>query len=272
MPRLWNVFFTYQSINVFSTYVNSDILTRDYEIHMLGDRVALARKRARMSQRQLAAEMGERYDQTMISRIETGRSWLGREALSKAAMVLGVSIDYLFGLTDDPTPVSQLVKEGSPHNSNFPVTALVSRVAAVVGTGAEDYDATVLERLPFPRRWLEEQGINPDDCHLVSVQGDLMEPAIPDGCSILVDVSVQEVRHDGIFLLQFQQQIIERTMKYLTPVRLTLDSGIYEGVPYNHWYISFDKDSNLRWPLSLYEVENVIGEVLMVLADPKGKR
>jgi transcriptional regulator with XRE-family HTH domain len=239
---------------------------------MLGDRISLARKRSGKSQRQLAAEMGERYDQTMISHVENGRSWLGRDGLSKAATILGVSIDYLFGLTDDPTPASQLVKEGSPHNSNFPDVALVSRVAAVVGTGAEQYDATLLERLPFSRGWLEGQGINPDNCHLVRVQGDLMEPAIPDGCSILVDISVQEVRHDGIFLLQFQQQIIERILKYLTPVRLTLDSGIHEGAPYNDWYISFDKDSNLRWPLSLYDVENVIGEVLMVLAVPKGKR
>ena len=241
---------------------------------MLGDRVALARKRAGMSQRQLATEMGERYDQTMISRVETGKSWFGRDALFNAAMALGVSIDYLFGLTDDPTPVCQLAKADGPHDSPYADIALVPRVAAVVGsgTGREEYDATVLERLPFSHRWLAERGIDPDHCHLIEVQGDLMEPTIPDGCSILVDVSVQEFKDDSIFLLQFQQQIIERILKYLTPVRLTLDSGIYEGAPYNDWYISFDKDSELRWPLRLYDVTNVIGEVLMVLTVPKSKQ
>lgn len=241
---------------------------------MLGDRVALARKRAGMSQRQLATEMGERYDQTMISRVETGRSWLGCDALFKVVMVLGVSIDYLFGLTDDPTPASQLVKADGSHDSLHADIALVPRVAAVVGsgTGKEEYDATILERLPFSHRWLAEHGINPDNCHLIEVQGDLMEPTIPDGCSILVDVSVQEFKDDSIFLLQFQQRIIERTLKYLTPVRLTLDSGVYEGAPYNDWHISFDKDSKLSWPLSLYDVTNVIGEVLMVLTVPKSRQ
>ena len=225
-----------------------------------------------MSQRQLAAEMGQRYDQTVISRVENERSWLSRDGLFQVAKVLGVSIDYLFGLTNDPTPASQLLNIDGPHNSHYADIALVPRVAAVVGTGTEEYDATILERLPFSRRWLGERGINPNNCHLVDVRGDLMEPAIPDGCSVLVDVSVQEFKHDGIFLMQYQHQIIERILKYLTPVRLTLDSGIYQGTPYNHWYISFDKDSELCWPLSLYDVTNVIGEVLMVLTVPKSRK
>ena len=222
-----------------------------------------------MSQRRLAAKMGERYDQTVISRVENGRSWLSRDGLSKMAQVLGVSIDYLFGLTNDPTPASQLLNTDSPHNSHYADIALVPRVAAVVGTGTEEYDATILERLPFSRGWLGERGINPDNCHLVDVQWDLMEPTIPDGCSVLVDVSVREFKHDGIFLLLYQQQLIERISKYLVPVRLILDSGIYQGTPYDNWHISFDKDSELRWPLSLYDVTSVIGEVRMVLTVPK---
>ena len=73
---------------------------------MLGERLASARKRAGMSQRQLATKMGGRYDQTIVSRVETGKSGFLGEGLVRAAEILAVSIDYLLGLTNDPTPVS----------------------------------------------------------------------------------------------------------------------------------------------------------------------
>ncbi len=42
----------------------------------------------------------------MISHVEANRSSLLYDGLVKAARVLGVSIDYLAGLTDDPTPAA----------------------------------------------------------------------------------------------------------------------------------------------------------------------
>ena len=52
--------------------------------------------------------MGERYDQTVISAVENNRSRLRYEGLFRAAQELGISLDYLFGLTDDPTPAAEL--------------------------------------------------------------------------------------------------------------------------------------------------------------------
>ncbi len=47
---------------------------------MLGERLAAARKRAGLAQVELAVEMGDRYDQTMISHVGIGslRIGLGR--------------------------------------------------------------------------------------------------------------------------------------------------------------------------------------------------
>ena len=237
---------------------------------MLGERLASARKRMGLSQRQLAAAMGERFDQTMISRAETGRSGFAVDSLSKASAVLGVSIDYLFGLTDDPTPANDLVKASGALNSQTPDVTMVPKVAAIVGQnrGEVGYDATVLERLPLPSRWLSERGIDPDKCHLVSVKGNLMAPTLPDGCTILVDLDSQEFRENGIFVLQFQQQVIERTLKYLTPVRLILEKGIWEGKEYEDWYVHFDGNGGSRWPLQIYDFKGVIGEVVMVVTFP----
>lgn len=233
---------------------------------MLGDRVASARKRAGLSQRQLAGAMGGRYDQTMISHVESGRSGLVGEGLSKVATALGVSIDYLFGFTDDPTPTDQLASRIGVSFSQAPNVAMIPKVAAIVGKVREEaeYDVTILERLPLPSEWLTERGINPSNCHLVSFQGDWMKPTLPDGCTILVNLDAQEYREGSIFLLQFEQQIIEDIVRYLTPVRLTLDKGIFNGQKYEDWYLKFDNIES-AWPLSLYDVKRVIGEIVMVV-------
>ncbi len=47
----------------------------------------------------------------MISHVEHGRRGLLLDGTVKAAQVLGVSLDYLVGLTDDPTPVDERVSE-----------------------------------------------------------------------------------------------------------------------------------------------------------------
>ena len=214
--------------------------------------------------------MGERYDQTMISRVENGKSGIAGEGLTKAATVLGVSIDYLYGLTDDPTPAGELVHDSGQRDSNSHDLVWVPKVAAIVGPGAEgsEYDATIVKRVPFSREWLCERGVHPNNCHLVDVQGDIMDPRVPDGCSIFVNLDVHEFRERGVFLLQFEQQIIGKTLKYLTPVRLVLDKGIYEGASYQDWYLSFDKNEGSRWPVSLYDIQSVIGEVPTAVIRP----
>ena len=236
---------------------------------MLGERLALARKRVRMSQRQLAAAIGERYDQTMISHVETGRSGFVGDGLSKVAAVLGVSTDYLLGLTDDPTPAHELAKT-SGLNSQTPDLVRVPEVAAIVGQGRGEagYDATVLDRLPIPYKWLPQPEIDPDKYNLVTMKGDLMAPTLPDGCTFLVNRNSCEFRDNTIFVLQFEQQVIETTLKYLTPVRMALEKSVWDGEQYEDWYVQFDGNEEARWPLQIYNLKEVIGEVVMVVSFP----
>ena len=73
---------------------------------MLRHRLAAARKRAKLNQGDLAALMGGKYDQTMISHIERGKTWKSGVLNGvAAARALDVSTDYLLGLTSDPTSV-----------------------------------------------------------------------------------------------------------------------------------------------------------------------
>ena len=65
----------------------------------------------------------------------------------------------------------------------------VVEVAAAAGGGAEVYDETVVGRLWFRDDWLDRHAIDPDQCNVITVRGESMEPTLPDGCSILVDRS-----------------------------------------------------------------------------------
>ena len=77
---------------------------------VLGTRIQEARRLRKLSQLQLARSMGDHHRQ-MISRVERGHSTMSASSLLAAARSLGVSVDYLYGLTDDPTPVGDRVGE-----------------------------------------------------------------------------------------------------------------------------------------------------------------
>ena len=86
----------------------------------------------------------------------------------------------------------------------------VVEVAAAAGGGAEVYDETVVGRLWFRDDWLDRQAIDPDQCNVISVRGESMEPTLPDGCSILVDRSqVRRRRRSGrIFVLRTEDGLV----------------------------------------------------------------
>ena len=67
-----------------------------------GNRVRQRRTEMHLSQ----ADLGERIgtDQNRISRYERGESDATGETLAALAKILETSVDWLLGLTDDPTP------------------------------------------------------------------------------------------------------------------------------------------------------------------------
>ena len=73
---------------------------------MLGARLAEIRKRRGLTQQDLAARMGGRYEQSFISKVEAGSRSLRLDGVIQAAEALDVSIDYLVGLADEPQPLN----------------------------------------------------------------------------------------------------------------------------------------------------------------------
>ena len=60
--------------------------------------------KAGKSQNELAMVLGTPYNQQMISEVERGQGNLPLDRAALAVQEIGVSLDYLAGLTDDPTP------------------------------------------------------------------------------------------------------------------------------------------------------------------------
>ena len=75
----------------------------DYSLRqILGERIHLTRRRAGLSQVELAARAN--ISPTTLNRVELGRQKLYAETLVTLAQILGVSVDYLVGMTDDDRP------------------------------------------------------------------------------------------------------------------------------------------------------------------------
>lgn len=68
---------------------------------MRGDRLRALRESARLTQEELATEIGSSEPQ--IWRYEKGKSKPGADVLEKLARYFNVSADYLLGVTDDPS-------------------------------------------------------------------------------------------------------------------------------------------------------------------------
>ena len=192
---------------------------------MIGERLRKARKASGLLQVELAAAMGDRYDSGTISRVETGKSSLRLDGLVNAAKELKVSTDYLLGLTDDPAIVHQrsttdprtIAESRADYGpSNYDPTdrrpVEVLEVASAAGVGAEVFDETPVGLLWFRNDWLDRHAIDPKQCNIISVQGASMDPALPDGCSILVDRKRREPHEGRIYVMRTEEGLVVKRL------------------------------------------------------------
>ena len=221
---------------------------------MVGERLTKARQHSGITQAGLALALGPRYDQTMVSHVEAGRKGLRLDGAIRAAEVLGVSLDYLTGLSDDPTPATQLseqlsvyapahLKKRGASDAAIYRDIPVLEIAAAAGGGATVLDETPVGRISFQQDWLNRNDINALQSVIIKVQGESMEPTLPAGCSVLVDRSRRE-RQDGcVYVLRTEDGLVVK--------RLSQQGG--------HWRLLSD---NPVWvPVAWTPETEIIGEV-----------
>ena len=212
------------------------------------------------SQLQLAA--GTNNTRPLISMVEHGRSNLSVANLSAAAKALGVSVDFLCGLTTDPTPARQLARELADSVTRLRdleeqqgyVAAAddgdyvgVCELAGAAGGGAVVEHERVTGRAKFRRGWLARHGLIAQHCRVIQVLGESMEPTLVDGCSILVNQAGQRRRVGRIFVVRTEDGlVVKRAGKDRTGA----------------WQLISDNPNKQAWPTVPWPGDApVIGEV-----------
>lgn len=200
----------------------------------------------------LSGQVQDHYRQSMISMVESGQRSLRFEGAAAAARALGVSLDYLAGLTDDPAPAAQRsshrfvtdLDSADPGDVPGARPVPVRELAAAAGGGALDLDETIVGYLYFRLDWLDRHALDPSQCDVIRVSGESMEPTLPEGCSILVDRARRRRRHDRIYVIRTDHGIVVKR------------SG---RVPGGHWQMISDHPAwrPRPWP----PAAEIIGEV-----------
>ncbi len=197
---------------------------------MLGTRLAEARTRAGLTQAALAAALGPRYDQAMISRVEAGHKQLRFDGVVTAARTLQVSLDYLAGLADDLEPATRLADDLAHERARvrelegtgvrlLPFTRpgihpvpLVQH--AGIAVGAEADDEHVLSYVPFRDDWLRRHGLHAEHCRVIEVLGQSMEPTLEHHAVILVDCQRTTRRRNKIFAIRDEDGPIVKRLRH----------------------------------------------------------
>ena len=157
-----------------------------------------------------------------VSSAALSRLELLTNALAGVAREQNVSLDYLFGLTDDPLPISRVTEtrvgydpDGNEAGENLfsmKYIAALEEVAPAAGSGAEVYNEQVTGWMPFRRDWLSTHSIDSEQSHVLPVRGESMEPTLADGCLILVDRSQREPREGRIYVMRTEDGLVVKRL------------------------------------------------------------
>lgn len=168
------------------------------------DRLAALRRDRRLSGRAFAKAAG--LKPSTYQALTTGRSPT-LDTLVTISQSLGVDIRWLATGEDMQ---GRHMGISHPDFSGIPVSfqssdhvAMVMRLSVEVsaGPGAIVEHDDPLDFVAFPEPWLRRRGINPRTARVLTVRGDSMEPTIRSGDVLLVDVSWNAIRDNGIYVI-----------------------------------------------------------------------
>ena len=122
--------------------------------------------------------------------------------------------------------------------------------AAVAGGGMDAAEGEVTGLVAFRRDWLDRHGIEPARCVVADVQGESMEPTVPDGSSILIDCTRRRLREGGIFAVRTADGLIVKRAGEDVGGRWLLVSD-HPGWPVMPWPDDAEIIGEVRWVATL---------------------
>lgn len=94
-------------------------------------------------------------------------------------------------------------------------------LGASAGPGAVGSDEIAFDSFRFSRRWLRQNGLEPERLSAIAVAGDSMEPLLRDGDEILVDRAPRPFR-DGIHVIRLGDALMVKRVASAGPGRISL--------------------------------------------------
>ena len=232
-------------------------------MRMSGERLRAARRGRGLSQ----TDLGRLADTSVshISQLEHEKSGTSIRTALATAQALNVSVEYLVGWVDDPRPAGELLvqlsklaarrldgeaedREGLEADAEDFVG--VNEIRASAGAGAEVMSERITDRVKFRRPWMRKHGLHGEQCRIVKVTGESMEPTLPEGSSILVDTGRREPRDGRIFVIRVEDRIVvKRLVRH----------------PVGGWLIQSDNPNKQAWPTQPCPPDaDIVGEVKWV--------
>ena len=231
-------------------------------MEIVGYRLVEARKRAGYSQRLLARKIGTASSQ--ISMVENGKGGMSLKTALAAATTLRVSMDFLVGLVSDPRPSKEMLtqlqttiarmrdlEEERPELAgDWTDYVAISEIDTSAGIGAVVHDEHVTGRMKFPYAWLRQHTLRPVMCRIIRVVGESMEPTLPDGSAILINLGSKNRMDGKIFVIRIGDDlVVKRTV-------MDREAG---------WLLVSDNRNKRTWATVPWpEDAQVIGEVKWV--------
>lgn len=177
---------------------------------MLSQRIAQARTRLGMTQRDLASKLN--IAQSSVALWETGKNVPSGKNLIKLSQLLGVAVEDL----TDGTPVEDL-PEGA-YLPRFKSVLMPYRGRIHAGDPIEVDEVVELREIP------EHVGKAHPRGFLLDVVGDCMNNMYPDGCVVLVDPALEPRTGDtGAFLVD-TEVVMRRVLRGAHMLVLSPDS------------------------------------------------
>ncbi len=154
---------------------------------MVGERIKKLREERGITRQKLAEIVG--VSTTSLYYIEKGINIPSSTLVAKIAEALGVTTDYLLGLTDDPRPITERAGMKPLKGKIIPVFD-----GAAAGNGGKYPDgSSPVEYIQLPEGVMGEFG--------VKVYGDSMMPEIVDGDIVVVDRRLEIRNNDRVVVI-----------------------------------------------------------------------
>lgn len=223
-----------------------------YTPNLQGERIKSERQRLKLTQPQVADEVG--VGKTTVINWEKGDGTSPNGIQMAKLLDLGFNIHYI--LTGVQMGSSSFKSSGNehPHAEEFALIPMYD-VEVSAGHGAVAYGVSEpVGRLAFRKDWLASRGLYEKDLHVVVARGDSMEPTIHGKDTLLIDTSKSVPRDGHIYVIRSGDALWVKRVQRLFDNSLLLisDNTSYPPVALN---------------LSDHPDINVIGQVVNVSKD-----